>query len=73
MSYRDALLALDRAAYYRWAAVRGQSLPGNDPQTGRPRDAFKYVRPDDESRAAYKAMALHNLRRAHGAVAPLPR
>jgi hypothetical protein len=50
----DSLLA--RAAYYRWAAARGQSLPGGDPTFGRPRSAFN---PLDraEGAAAYKAMA----------------
>lgn len=55
--------ARERAAYYLWAALRGQALAGNDPVTGRPRTA---MRAEDRAagRAAYKALYLHERHRA---------
>lgn len=58
INYHQAIL---RAEYYRWAATRGHTLPGNDPVMGTPRSG-KYGQPgrviaEMESRVAYKAMA----------------
>jgi hypothetical protein len=54
--------AVERAAYYRWAAQRGLALPGNDPVTGRRRDSLLVDR--EESLVAFKAMARLWLARA---------
>ncbi|MFW6083742.1 MAG: hypothetical protein ACODAA_00840 [Gemmatimonadota bacterium] len=54
---------LARAAYYRWSALRGHTLPGGDPVTGRPRSNCGALH-RRESRAAYLAMARHWLARA---------
>jgi len=50
-----------RARYYSWCALRGHALPGNDPQSGRPRGAWTHRA---ESRAAYIAMARYWLAQA---------
>jgi hypothetical protein len=48
-----------RASYYRWSALRGQVLAGNDPLTGRRRDEFpggRYLWLDP-SRVAFIALS----------------
>lgn len=54
---------MERAEYYVWAALRGQALPGNDPQTGRPKRALDHTH-RSEGRVAYMALAKHTLERA---------
>jgi hypothetical protein len=49
-----------RAAYYRWAAQRGHTLPGGDPISGRPRSIHD-VNARQDSRVAYLAMARRQL------------
>jgi hypothetical protein len=53
--------AVNRAEFYLWNALRGHSLPGNDPFTGRARSASGYHEwsavSKAESLVAYKAMA----------------
>ncbi len=47
-----------RGGYYRWNALKGMTLPGNDPITGSPRNQLpRRLRETEESRTAYKAMS----------------
>jgi hypothetical protein len=32
--------AIQRAEYYRWAAMKGHAMPGNDPLTGQSKTGF---------------------------------
>ena len=64
--------AKNRAEYYRWAALRGVTIPGNDPIDGKPRKSL-ILSHRCESRVAYIAMAKYWLdycaayRATHGA------
>lgn len=53
-----------RAEYYTWCALRGHSLPGNDPQHGIRRSGLYPVDGRAESRVAYKAMAKYWIQQA---------
>lgn len=54
-----------KAEFYRWCAIRGHTVPGNDPLTGRPMaDGPLSHENRAASREAYKAMARYHLDRA---------
>lgn len=57
------LQASERAAYYRWMAVRGNEMAGGDPLTGAPKSRWSPVW-RDASRVAHIALARHFLAEA---------
>lgn len=56
---------IDRAHYYTWCALRGHTLPGNDPITGKPRGrAWREFWDRKESTIAYIALARYWVQQA---------